>query len=296
MVQTYRRMIFYPGQSAWFKPKVGKPLRCVISYELSPTSGKTLVRIGTDPFDSHVATNQLVKRDEMTEVTEPTEAAPRKRGRPRKDATVTPIETARTKRKVKPGTAKRTKPAAEAEPVEAPRRRGRPPKAAAEPVRKGPGRPRKVTAEAEAPVAPKKAATATRGRPKKVAAVAETPKRRGRPPTKAVATTKKGTAGTQTRKPAAKVKVTVTENPFRAGSNSHAFCAALMKGGTRRVMAQRLSQKVTVTPWSKEISAEDQITEIDTRLGLTAHKLKAEYGWTIERSGRGIDGKLKVHP
>lgn len=272
---------FYPGQTVLFIPSKtnAKPLKAVIQYELGGTNGKTLIKIGTDPFSTHVSTNQLQKGNEMATTPEPVvEAAPRKRGRPRKDAVVAPA--ARTKRKV-------TKPVEAVEETPVAKKRGRPAKTAA----KAPRASRKVTAEVEAPAPAKRSA----GRPKKAVAAAEAPKRRGRPPkaTASTAPTKKVAVAKPARKP---VKVTVTENPFRPGSNSHAYCAALMKGGTRRAIAQRLAQKITVTPWSKEISAEDQISEIDTRLNLTAHQLKSKFGWTITRSGRGMDSKIRVQP
>lgn len=290
-------MRLWPGMTCYFKPKIGKPLQCVIQYEYGPTAGKTLVRIGTDPFDTHVFTNQLIERSAMTtEVTEPdtTEAAPRKRGRPRKnpvEATVTPIETARKKRK----------PVAEvAEPVKRPR--GRPRKNPVEdvkPVADETPKARRTRAKATPePIAVKRGP----GRPKKVAAepVAEAPKRRGRPPKNAAGTSVTPAKKVATKTPATRgpkpVEATATENPFRKGSNSYMYCQALMKGGTRRAMATRLAKSIQVTPWSKEITAADQIAEIDTRLGLCAHQLKTKFGWTVERNGRGIDGKIRVKP
>lgn len=260
-----------------FMPKFGKPLSCVIQYELNPTMGKTLVKIGTDPFSTYVSTNQLAERDTMSTATANTEdAAPKRRGRPPKSAAVVPIESARKHQAATSATKVATpKPAAKT-----------PVRASAAP---------KATVTTKRPV----------GRPRKaVAPPVEAPKRRGRPPKAATAApvpTPKTTvakrapvAKATAKRAAAPKRQRVTENPFRPESNSYLFCNALLKGGTRRRMAESLAKKIEIKPWSKE--GVDQIEEIDTRLNLTANKLQRDYGWKIERTGRGLSGKIKITP
>lgn len=83
------------------------------------------------------------------------------------------------------------------------------------------------------------------------------------------------------------------DNPFRKGSNLHIICALLLKGGKREVLAEKLSAKVDLHPYSgNDIS----LTDYDKRILLGAQTLRDKHGFKIERSGRGLEGKIKVVP
>lgn len=149
-----------------------------------------------------------------------------------------------------------------AETAEAPKRRGRPAKAA--PAAKT----AKATKAAKAPAKATKAAKTT----KATKAEPEKAKRRPGRPRVDRSSIEPGTC------------------PFRKGTDRATVFALLKRGGVRRTLAEQLREKVT-------IKGEPGLNDYDKRLILTADTLQREWGYEIKKDGRGLDGKIKVvHP
>lgn len=96
--------------------------------------------------------------------------------------------------------------------------------------------------------------------------------------------------------PAKAAKVTGKDsgdNPFRKGSNLHVICSLLLKGGTREALAMKLSEKTELHPYSGN---DVDLKDFDKRIILGAQTLRDKHGFQIDRSGRGLQGKIKAVP
>lgn len=83
-------------------------------------------------------------------------------------------------------------------------------------------------------------------------------------------------------------------NPFRKGSNLHTIYPILVpRGGKRRVLAERLQKKVDLHPYSGDDSQVD-LSDYDKRIMLCAQTLRDNFGYAIERQGRGLEGTVRV--
>lgn len=84
------------------------------------------------------------------------------------------------------------------------------------------------------------------------------------------------------------------ENPFRKSSNLHVAANLLLKGGgRRRALAEKLQAKVKLHPYQKEDSEVD-LLDFDKRLILCAQTLRDKHGYGMQKTGRGLEGTLKV--
>jgi hypothetical protein len=81
------------------------------------------------------------------------------------------------------------------------------------------------------------------------------------------------------------------ENPFRKSSNLHRVAKLLLKGGTRSVLAAQLAKQVELHPYHK---GEVDLDDFDKRLLLGAQTMRDQFGYGIQRLGRGIEGKILV--
>lgn len=81
--------------------------------------------------------------------------------------------------------------------------------------------------------------------------------------------------------------------PFRKGSNLFPIAKLLLRGGVRESLAQKLAEKVTLHPYQKE-SGEIDLLDYDKRLLLCAQTMRDEYGYGIQRTGRGMSGTILV--
>lgn len=145
--------------------------------------------------------------------------------------------------------------------------------------------------------------------------VAKAPvKRRGRPKgsTNKTTATKSATARKNTARggkvtgPAKKASATrskpgpkkmerALDNPFRPNSNAWHYTEALKKGGKRSVIVRNLLKKIDVHPWNEDTYA-DPHAEVDKRLTMVVKQLETQYGWDVERDGRGAESKVKATP
>lgn len=82
-------------------------------------------------------------------------------------------------------------------------------------------------------------------------------------------------------------------NPFRKGSNAAIAGALLLKGGKRRTLAEKLSTKINLHPYQKESDAVD-LLDYDKRLLLTAQVMRDKHGFSLHRTGRGMEGTIRV--
>lgn len=83
------------------------------------------------------------------------------------------------------------------------------------------------------------------------------------------------------------------EVPFRKGSHLFVAASLLLKGGKRSVLAEKLANKVTLHPYQKDEAAVDML-DYDKRLLLTAQTMRDKHGYGIVRTGRGMEGTIKV--
>lgn len=82
-------------------------------------------------------------------------------------------------------------------------------------------------------------------------------------------------------------------NPFRKSSNLFVVGNLLLKGGSRRTLAEKLSQKVDLHPYNKD-SGDIDLLDFDKRLLLGAQTMRDQFGYGIQRTGRGLEGKILV--
>lgn len=83
------------------------------------------------------------------------------------------------------------------------------------------------------------------------------------------------------------------ENPFRKSSNLYKIAKLLLKGGTRRALAESLAKSTDLNPYTKD-DADIDLADFDKRLLLGSITMRDTYGYGVYRSGRGIDGKILV--
>lgn len=267
---------FQTGQGVIFKSKAGRKFKAVI-YDPLIRGGKVMLLVAGDPFPVAVAVAQI---DDCKSLS--------------MDATVN-IVTNRTKKgalmataTVKPNLARRLAKEAKMQGIKGYAKMSVDDlKTAVEAARNGNGNGTKSVskpAKASAPPAAKKPAA-------KPAKAVATKKAASKP-------VKKAAKATKPAKKAATVKAarTVTgDNPFREGSNSFLMAAELLKGGNRGQMVKRLKKAMKIHPWSKD-KEENPEFAIRKRLLLVAAALEKDYGFTIEREGRGEAGSMIAIP
>lgn len=84
-------------------------------------------------------------------------------------------------------------------------------------------------------------------------------------------------------------------NPYRDGSAMNEAFSILKEGGTRQIMAEKLSKKVSINPTSQEGTSD--ISDFDKRITVTASNLEKMHGWIVTRDGRGLNGTITIkHP
>lgn len=88
---------------------------------------------------------------------------------------------------------------------------------------------------------------------------------------------------------------TAWANPFREGSNLRVLTELLVRGGRRRDLALAASRVIKIHPYRKEHDDVD-LDDFDKRLLLAAQQLRDRHGYRIERTGRGINGTIRVIP
>lgn len=84
-------------------------------------------------------------------------------------------------------------------------------------------------------------------------------------------------------------------NPFRKGSDRHFLFGLLVKGGTRQALADKAAKRLHLRSYS-DTKKEPGPLDYDKRLLLTAQVLRDEFGYTFEKTGRGLSGRIKVTP
>lgn len=147
-------------------------------------------------------------------------------------------------------------------------------------------------AKAKSKVKAKPQAEAPKSKPAKKAAPVKAEKAKT---TKKVAPKAETKVAKRTIKPAA---TAANGNPFRDGSNSWLITEALLKGGSRSKMIDKLLKKIDFNPTKKKINKKfNHRFEMDKRVLMTAHMLRKDHGFTIELSGRGPEsGTIKATP
>lgn len=117
------------------------------------------------------------------------------------------------------------------------------------------------------------------------------PARRGR---KAAAATKAAAAPKTTK---AAVKRSDDPNPYRPGSNLYKITDLLLKGGKRSAIVAKLQRQIDMHPYTQDKDSLDVEKELDKRLMLTAGLLERNFGYKVEKNGRGMEsGTIKVVP
>jgi hypothetical protein len=95
----------------------------------------------------------------------------------------------------------------------------------------------------------------------------------------------------------AAAKTAETANPYRPGSNLFKITDLLLKGGKRSAIVGKLQRQIDMHPYTQDKDTLDVEKELDKRVMLTAGLLARNFGYTIEKSGRGMEsGTIKVVP
>jgi hypothetical protein len=154
------------------------------------------------------------------------------------------------------------------------------PKAPASAPRKATTGPRKATVARKAPVA------------KKTAPAKRAPAKKNRPVTPGgLGATKDSVRVTY---PKSGVKAATEKvNPFRKNANLFHVAPLLFRGGSRQTLATKLSEKVELHPYQKDTDDID-LLDFDKRLLLAAQTMRDKFGFGVIRTGRGIEGTIKV--
>lgn len=89
-------------------------------------------------------------------------------------------------------------------------------------------------------------------------------------------------------------------NPFREKSHSWYITEALIKGGLRAKMIDKLLKKIEFHPWGgKKAKDLDHYFTMDKRILMVVHQLQYKYGFTIVHYGEGRGpekGSIQVFP
>ncbi len=166
-----------------------------------------------------------------------------------------------------------------------------------------------MTTKTKRPTAKAEGTTTTRTRTaRKVAAPAAAPAKRAAKKAAAPAKPARAAKATSATKkaPAAAGRVHKTDpdtwpvpgkNPYRPGSNLAKITDVLLKGGKRAVQVAKLQKVIDMHPYTQAVEDLDVEKELDKRLMLTAGLLERDFGFVIEKSGRGMEsGTVKVIP
>ena len=126
---------------------------------------------------------------------------------------------------------------------------------------------------------------------KKVAAKKAAAKKPAAAPKSAKKTTGKNKGGGSKKGSRQRPIMPFGTNPFREGTALFHMFPMLLKGGKRRTIAARLSKKVGINPYAdnKDVTEADY----DERVRLGANQMEL-LGYEIVRTGRGLDGTIKV--
>lgn len=98
-----------------------------------------------------------------------------------------------------------------------------------------------------------------------------------------------------TKKAATAPKVSDGPNPFRAGTNLYHITEALIRGGKRSKLVDKLVPKLEYNPRTKGADFDPRV-ETDRRLKVVGYLLKNKYGFEYKHDGRGEDATIKVIP
>lgn len=301
------------GDAVMFKPKKGRPMLAEVAFTPIKNATKVEIIIGTDPFPVDVPVSQVsacepngkvvrspkVRKDRAS-TKGPGKMAPATKDKPsakqlRTQAQglgikgwedMTRKELRRAIRKASSNGTSADKPAKAATPKETtPVTKARPKtKAAAAKAKTSKSKPK---AAATKPKASKP--KVTKAAAKKAAVVKSTKSTKAAiPGVKDV-----GNGITLHDGPTPKATPAVGENPFRKNSNLHRVAKLLLKGGVRRSLAEKLKAQVDLHPYQKA-KKDVSLSDFDKRLLLGAGTMRDEYGYGIQRTGRGIEGRILV--
>lgn len=98
------------------------------------------------------------------------------------------------------------------------------------------------------------------------------------------------------KKAAKKASESEGPNPFREGTNLYHITEALMKGGKRQTLINKLKGKLEFNPRTKSDEEFDTEEEIDRRLKAVSYILEKDHGFTREHEGRGREATIKCTP
>lgn len=297
-----------PGDKVWFKPKKNKP-RMQAEIAFPPTGKLVDIIVGSDPFPVTVKVSQISacketgntvssnKQDRkvsetekketrtMTTTAEPSAKELRKQaqglgiedweGMGRKElakaiAAAEKAESSTSKPKAKKGKKSKNK-------------KNKP---------KG-SKPKASKPETEETDVPAKAKTKSKKGVAKKTAPAKTAGKKA--PAKKVAAPKAEKPSSNVTLAKSHPKPTPAEgvNPFRKKSNLYHVARLLLQGGKREVLARKLAEKITLHPYQKD-TGEIDLLDYDKRLLLGAQNMRDQFGYGIERTGRGTNGSILV--
>lgn len=282
-------MTYQYGEKVLFHPEKGKPMEAEVAFP--PTRTKVDLIIGSDPFPVTVLLSQVSACKASGKNVESSKKVRNRSG-----------SINRKGRKPMKSEAKELRKQAQALGIEGWESMGRVEmRAAVKNAQKAKGKPAK--AEAEKPVATKvKPAAKKSTKAKKTTAAKKSAPAKSKPAkTKPKAT---ATKPAKAEKPEAGSDVTLAkshpkptpehgENPFRKNSNLFRIAKLLLKGGSRRALASKLSEQVSLHPYQKG-DDDVELLDFDKRLLLGAQTMRDTYGYGISRTGRGMDGSILV--
>lgn len=289
--------LFLTGLRVEFKPKKGKIREGVIASAARAKKGHRLVLLDGDPFPIELRVSQLSACGNVPNEVPSNKKVPKSGPSNRRD------NKSMTDTATKPSAKKLRKEAQAlgikgwedmgreemAKAIRKAKKHSSNGKTASEPVAKK--SKLKKTNKVKAEVSEEKPAKSSKGKLKaKKTAAKKAPEK-----TTKVASTKSAdeALGLTFCKNAPKTLPPEGENPFRRKSNMFKIAKLLLKGGTRRVLAEKLAASAEIHPYHKA-DGEIDLLDYDKRLLLGAQTMRDKFGYGIQRQGRSIDGKILV--
>jgi hypothetical protein len=279
------------GQPCLFHPKKGKPKEAIFGVAMG--NGLCEIRVGSDPFPVTVQQSQVSG-------CEATGKNVKSNPKVRKDRTSKKGKHKMTASTAEKPSAKELRKQAQGLGIKGWEEMGR--KELAKAIRKVSKNGKAPKAEAaEVPAKKKskkgksaKAKTAPVSKPKAKSTKPKASKPKAAPAKKAAKAEKADTGeGLTFAKSHPKPTPEHGVNPFRKNSNLFRVAKLLLKGGRRETLASKLSEQTTLHPYQKGDN-EVELLDYDKRLLLGAQTMRDQYGYGIQRTGRGLSGSILV--
>jgi hypothetical protein len=85
-------------------------------------------------------------------------------------------------------------------------------------------------------------------------------------------------------------------NPYQPGTNLYHMAEALIKGGKVASLVKQVGKKVSINARTRDYDEDSEREELQRRLIIVSQRLRNDFGFTMEKEGRGADATIKCIP